>query len=85
MALAARFTDHHAMLCRLHRDQIKLHDHAIAGLDGQIADRAGRWPRELGLLKSVPGFGDVVSAAWLAEIGPSRTGGSPATTSSPPG
>lgn len=32
MALAARFTDHHAMLCRLHRDQIKLHDHAIGGL-----------------------------------------------------
>jgi transposase len=70
MALAARFTDHHAMLCRLHRDQIKLHDHAITGLDGQIADRAARWPRQLGLLKSVPGFGDVVSAAWLAEIGP---------------
>ena len=70
MALAARFTDHHAMLCRLHRDQIKLHDHAITGLDGQIAGRAGRWPRQLGLLKSVPGFGDVVSAAWLAEIGP---------------
>jgi len=70
MALAARVTGHHAMLCRLHRDQIKLHDHAIAGLDGQIADRAGRWPRELGLLKTVPGFGDVVSAAWLAEIGP---------------
>ena len=70
MALTARFTDHHAMLCRLHRDQIKLADHAIAGLDGQIADRAGRWPRELGLLHSVPGFGDVVSAAWLAEIGP---------------
>ena len=82
MALAARFTDHHAMLCRLHRDQIKLADHAIAGLDAQIADRAGRWPRELGLLDSVPGFGDVVSAAWLAEIARPRTGGSPATASS---
>jgi transposase len=70
MALTARFTDHHAMLCRLHRDQIKLADHAIAGLDGQIAGMAGRWPRALGLLHSVPGFGDVVSAAWLAEIGP---------------
>jgi transposase len=58
------------MLCRLHQDQIKLADHAIAGLDGQIADRAGRWPRERGLLCSVPGFGEVVSAAWLAEIGP---------------
>ena len=70
MALTARFTDHHAMLCRLHRDQIKLADHAIAGLDGQIAGMAGRWPRQLGLLNSVPGFGEVVSAAWLAEIGP---------------
>ena len=70
MALTARFTEHHAMMCRLHRDQIKLADHAVAGLDGQIAGMAGRWPRELGLLHSVPGFGDVVSAAWLAEIGP---------------
>ena len=70
MALAARFTGHHAMLCRLHRDQIKLHDHAITGLDGQIADRASQWPRQLRLLKSVPGFGDVVSATWLGEIGP---------------
>ena len=70
MALTARFTEHHAMMCRLHRDQIKLADHAITGLDGQIAGMAGRWPRELGLLDSVPGFGEVVSAAWLAEIGP---------------
>jgi transposase len=70
LALGARVADHHAMLCRLHRDQIKLHDHAISGLDGQIARRAGRWPRKLGLLKSVPGFGDVVSAAWLAKIWP---------------
>ncbi len=70
MALTARFTEHHAMMCRLHRDQVKLADHAITGLDGQIAGMAGRWPRELGLLDSVPGFGEVVSAAWLAEIGP---------------
>jgi transposase len=70
MALTARFTGHHAMMCRLHRDQIKLADHAVARLDGQIAGMAGRWPRELGLLHSVPGSGDVVSAAWLAEIGP---------------
>ncbi len=70
MALTARFTEHHAMMCRLHRDQIKLADHAVAKLDGQIAGMAGRWPRELGLLRSVPGFGEVVSAAWLAEIGP---------------
>jgi hypothetical protein len=37
MALAGRFTDHHALLCRLHRDRIKLFDDAVAGLEAQIA------------------------------------------------
>ena len=31
---------------------------------------AARWQREAGLLKTLPGFGDVVAQAWLAEIGP---------------
>ena len=70
MALAGRFTDHHALLCRLHRDRITLFDDAVAGLDGQIAQKAGRWQPELDLLKTIPGFGDVVAWAWLAEIGP---------------
>jgi transposase len=70
MALAGRFTGHHAMLCRLHLDRLKVFDDAIDGLDGRIAAGAARWQREAGLLKSVPGFGDVVSWAWLAEIGP---------------
>jgi transposase len=70
MALAGRFTDHHALLCRLHRDRITLFDDAVAGLDGQIAQKAGRWQPELGLLKTIPGFGDVIAQAWLAEIGP---------------
>ena len=85
MALTARFTDHHAMLCRLHRDQIKLADHAIAGLDGQIAGRPaggrGSWAcsaasRGSGTWCPRPG--------WPRSARP-RTGGSPATTSSPPG
>jgi transposase len=70
MALAGRFTDHHALLCRLHRDRITLFDGAVAGLDGQIAQKAGRWQPELDLLKTIPGFGDVIAQAWLAEIGP---------------
>ena len=70
MALAGRFTGHHALLCRLHRDRIAVFDEAIAGLDEQIAGQAGRWQREADLLTSVPGFGDVVSRTWLAEIGP---------------
>jgi transposase len=70
MALAGRFTAHHAMLCRMHRDQVKLADHAIAKLDAQIAAMAARWQREVDLLLSIPGFGVVVAAVWLAEIGP---------------
>ncbi len=70
MALTGRFTQHHALLCRLHRDRIAVFDDAVAGLDERIAPKAARWQREAGLLKSVPGFGDVVSWAWLAEIGP---------------
>jgi len=70
MALAGRFTEHHALLCRLHQDRIAIFDAAIAGLDAQIAPKAARWAREAGLLKSVPGFGDIVTWAWLAEIGP---------------
>jgi len=70
MALAGRFTDHHALLCRLHRDRITLFDEAVAGLEAQIAAKAAPWQRELDLLKTIPGFGDAVAQAWLAEIGP---------------
>ena len=70
MALAGRFTDHHALLCRLHRDRIKLFDEAVGGLEAQIAAKAAPWQRELDLLKTIPGFGDAVAQAWLAEIGP---------------
>jgi transposase len=69
-ALTGRFTDHHAMLCRLHRDRITLFNVAIDGLEAKIAARAAPYQRELELLKSVDGFGDVVAQAWLAEIGP---------------
>jgi transposase len=70
MALTGRFTEHHALLCRLHRDRIAVFDEAVAGLDERIAGKAGRWRRELDLLKTVPAFGDVIAQAWLAEIGP---------------
>ena len=70
MALAGRFTEHHALLCRLHLDRIAVFDDAVDGLDKRIAGKAARWQRETGLLTSVPGFGDVVAQAWLGEIGP---------------
>ena len=70
MALAGRFTDHHALLCRLYRDRIARFDAAVAGPGGQIAGKMTRWQREAGLLASIPGSGDVVTLAWLAGIGP---------------
>jgi transposase len=70
MALAGRFTDHHALMCRLHLDRMQALGEAVAGLDAKIAPLAARHAREAGLLKSLPGFGDVVVAGWLGEIGP---------------
>ena len=69
-ALTGRFTEHHAALCRLHRDRIMLFNAAVDDLERRIAVRAAPYQRELELLKSVDGFGDVVAQAWLAEIGP---------------
>jgi transposase len=70
MALAGRFTAHHAMMCRLHRDRIRALDEAITGLDAAIAPLAARYSREAELLKTLPGFGDVIVAGWLGAIGP---------------
>jgi transposase len=69
-ALTGRFTDHHAMLCRLHRDRITLFNAAVDDLEARIAVKAAPYQRELELLKSIDGFGDTVAQAWLAEIGP---------------
>ncbi len=69
-ALVGRFTDHHAVLCRLHLDRIALSGAAVAGLEAKIAVKVTPYRRELELLKSIDGFGDAVAQAWLAEIGP---------------
>ena len=70
MALAGRFTEHHALLCRLHLDRVKVFDDAVDGLEDQIAAKAKPWQRAQDLLKTLPGFGDAVAQAWLGEIGP---------------
>jgi transposase len=70
MALAGRFTAHHALMCRLHLDRIKMLNDAVADLDATIAPLAARYAREAELLKTLPGFGDVIVAGWLGAIGP---------------
>src|SRR5258708_15494025 len=69
-ALAGRFTEHHALLCRLHRDRIAGFSAAADDLDQRIGGKAARWQREADLLTTIPGFGPVVARAWLGEIGP---------------
>jgi transposase len=69
-ALTGRFTEHHALLCRLHRDRITLFNAAVDDLERKITARAAPCQRELELLKSIDGFGDAVAWTWLAEIGP---------------
>ena len=69
MALAGRFTGHHALMCRLHRDRITIFDDAVKDLDAKIAPLAARHAREAALLKTLPGFGDVIVAGWLGAIG----------------
>jgi transposase len=70
MALTGRFTAHHALMCRLHLDRITMFDAAVAGLDATIAPLVARYAREAELLKTLPGFGDVIVAGWLGAIGP---------------
>jgi transposase len=70
MALAGRFTGHHALMCRLHLDRIGMFDAAVKDLDGTIRPLVARYAAEADLLGTIPGFGEVVTAGWLGAIGP---------------
>jgi len=70
MALEGRFTDHHALMCRLHLDRIKVRDAAVDDPDKRIKAKAAPWQPEIDLLKTIPGFGDTAARAWIAGIGP---------------
>src|SRR4029077_7842627 len=70
MALAGRFTGHHALMCRLHLDRISMFDAAVGGLDDKITPLVARYAAEADLLKTIPGFGDVAAAGWMGAIGP---------------
>ena len=68
-----------------HRDRIKVFDDAVKGLDAKIAPLVARYAREAELLKTLPGFGDVIAGGWLGAIGPSPHSTSPPPAGSPPG
>src|SRR5690242_18732762 len=45
MALAGRFTDHHALMCRLHLDRLSMFDAAVKDLDDTISPLVARYDR----------------------------------------
>jgi transposase len=85
MALEGRFTDHHALMCRLHLDRIKSLDAAVADLDTRIKDKAAPWQQEIDLLKTIPASEMSWPGRGSPRSAPPRTSGSLPPASSPPG
>jgi transposase len=69
MALEGRFSDHHALMCRLHLDHIDYLEAAIARLDARIEVMMEPFQCWRDLLATVPGIGRHASAALISEIG----------------
>lgn len=68
-ALAGRFGEHHALMCRLHLEHLDHLEEMIARLDGQVEAMMVPFDRPRELVMSLPGMGPVSAAAVLAEIG----------------
>jgi transposase len=69
MALEGRFSDHHALMCRLHLDHIDHLQSAIARLDAQVEQMMEPFQYWRDLLITVPGIGPHAGAAVISEIG----------------
>jgi transposase len=69
MALAGRFGDQHALMCRLHLDHIDHLADMIARLDVKIQEMVAPFSAERDLLLTIPGIGPKIVPVILAEIG----------------
>ena len=69
MALAGRFGDQHALMCKLHLEHIDHLDDMIARLDAQVEAMMVPFAQPRDMLTTVPGTGRVAAAAVIAEIG----------------
>ena len=68
-ALTGRFTDHHALLCRLMLDQIDSITASIARLDDQIDAAMAPFRDTLAHLVTIPGVGTRIAQVIIAETG----------------
>ena len=69
MALAGRFNDHHALMCKLHLRHIDELTELIDTVDQQIEAMLVPFRAERDLLMTIPGIGRTASAVIIAEIG----------------
>jgi len=69
MACAGRFSDHHALLARMHTDHIDHLTTMIEGLDHRIEEVVDPFAEPLRLLRSIPGIGERAAQVIISEIG----------------
>jgi transposase len=69
MALAGRFGEHHALLCRLHLDHIDHLNTTIGTLDARIEVVAAPFVEQKRRLMSIPGVGERTAQTIISEIG----------------
>ncbi|MET8911660.1 transposase [Micromonospora sp. NPDC004551] len=73
LALAGRFADHHALLCRLHLTHIDHLNDMIGKLDARIEQVIIPFAAQRDRLKTIPGVGDRAAQTIIAEIGVDMT------------
>ena len=69
MACEGRFGDHHALLARMHTDQIDNLASMIQVLDDRIEEVVDPFAEQLRLLLSIPGIGERAAQVIISEIG----------------
>jgi transposase len=69
MALAGRFNDHHALMCRLHLRHIDELTELIDTVEKQIEVMLVPFRPERDLLMTIPGIGPAAAAVILSEMG----------------
>ncbi|MFE9695052.1 IS110 family transposase [Micromonospora sp. NPDC005806] len=68
LALAGRFADHHALLCRLHLTHIDHLNDMIGKLDARIEEAITPFAARRDRLKTIPGVGDRAAQTIISEI-----------------
>ena len=68
LALRGRFSDHHAVLLRVHLDHIDQLEAHIDTIDARIEVKTVPFDRQIGHLITMPGLGEVAARVVVAEL-----------------